>query len=133
MDYESDVLIIGGGVIGCSVARELSKYELNVALVEKESDVCGGASKANSGVVHSGIYSQPDSLKAELCVRGNALFSKFVEELGVDFKRTGKLAVARNEDEIHDLDKLKETGLFFINLFKLKLILSTSATLDPDV
>ncbi len=110
MDYECDVLIIGGGVVGCSVARELSRYELNVALLEKEWDVCGGASKANSGVVHSGIYSQPGSLKAETCVEGNALISNLAKELGVEFNRIGKLVVARNEDEINELEKLREVG-----------------------
>ncbi|UCG68932.1 MAG: NAD(P)/FAD-dependent oxidoreductase [Thermoplasmata archaeon] len=110
MDSMFDVLVIGGGVVGCNMAHELSKYDLKLALVEKESDVCGGASKANSGVVHSGIYSQPGSLKAGLCVKGNTLFPTFVEELGVDFKRIGKLAVARNEVEIRELEKLKEVG-----------------------
>ena len=85
-----DVAVVGGGVVGCAVARELSKYELNVALFEKESDVCGGASKANSGVVHSGIYSAPGSLKAELCVRGNDIFPLWAQELGVEFRRIGK-------------------------------------------
>jgi glycerol-3-phosphate dehydrogenase len=110
MDTKLDALVIGGGVVGCNVAHELSKYDLNLALMEKEGDVCQGASKANSGVVHSGIYSQPGSLKAKLCVKGNSLFSKFVEDLGVDFKRIGKLAVARNEVEIRELEKLMEVG-----------------------
>lgn len=127
MDSEFDVLIVGGGVVGCTVARELSRYELKAALLEKASDVCGGASKANSGVVHSGIYSQPDSLKARLCVEGNQLFSTFTNELGVEFERVGKLAVARNEEEIGELEKLKEVGeenkvpgLEFINNEELK-------------
>lgn len=133
MDLEFDVLIIGGGVIGCSVAREFSKYKLNVALVEKEWDVCGGASKANSGVVHSGIYSQPGSLKTKTCVEGNALFSNLAKELGVEFKRIGKLVVARNEEEINGLEKLKEVGeinevprLEFINEEEVK-------KLEPNV
>jgi glycerol-3-phosphate dehydrogenase len=127
MGYEYDVLIIGGGVIGCSIASELSRYELNVTMLEKESDVCGGASKANSGVIHSGIYSQPGSLKAKLCVKGNELFKAFCEELGVEFQRTGKLVVARNEKEIEELEKLKDTGdkngvygLEFVNKNELK-------------
>ena len=108
MDYESDVLIVGGGVVGCGIAKELSKYELDVALVEKESDVCGGASKANSGVVHSGIYSEPGSLKARLCVEGNALFPNLAKEAGVEFKKIGKLVVARSEEEVEELERLKE-------------------------
>jgi glycerol-3-phosphate dehydrogenase len=110
MDYDYDALVIGAGVVGCAVARELSKYELKVALVEKESDVCGGASKANSGVLHSGIYSTPNSLKAQLCVQGNDLFSNFTNEVGVEFQRIGKLVVARSEREIKELEKLKKVG-----------------------
>jgi glycerol-3-phosphate dehydrogenase len=110
MESELDVLVVGGGVIGCACARELSRYELKVTLLEKTSDVCAGASRANSGVVHSGIYSHPDSLKAELCVEGNNLFSNWTEELGVKFNRIGKLVVARDEDEIKELEKLKEVG-----------------------
>ncbi|MEE9151302.1 MAG: NAD(P)/FAD-dependent oxidoreductase [Thermoplasmata archaeon] len=110
MDYELDVLIVGGGVVGCGIAKELSKYELDVALVEKESDVCGGASKANSGVVHSGIYSEPGSLKARLCVEGNALFPNLAKEAGVEFKKIGKLVVARSEEEVEELERLKEIG-----------------------
>ncbi|UCF08482.1 MAG: FAD-dependent oxidoreductase, partial [Thermoplasmata archaeon] len=110
MESRFDVLIAGGGVVGCAVARELSRYRLNVAVIEKESDVCGGASKANSGVVHSGIYSAPGSLKAQLCVKGNEMFSRWTWEMGVEFKRLGKLVVARNEQEIKELEKLKEVG-----------------------
>ena len=98
MEKRFDALVIGGGVIGCAIARELSKYQWDVALLEKESDVCFGASKANSGVVHSGIYSHPGSLKAKLCVEGNRLFQKFTEDVGVKFNRIGKLVVARDDE-----------------------------------
>ncbi len=110
MDYDYDALVIGAGVIGCAVARELSKYELDVVLLEKESDVCGGASKANSGVLHSGIYSTPKSQKAQLCVYGNDLFSNFTQELGVELQRIGKMVVARSEEEIKELEKLNKVG-----------------------
>ncbi|UCE36551.1 MAG: NAD(P)/FAD-dependent oxidoreductase [Thermoplasmata archaeon] len=110
MDNDYDALVIGAGVIGCAVARELSRYELKVALLEKESDVCGGASKANSGVLHSGIYSAPKSQKARLCVQGNDLFSKFTQEIGVELQRIGKLVVARSDKEIEELEKLKKVG-----------------------
>ena len=68
------VAIIGGGVIGSSIAWELSKYKLNVILFEMGSDVASGASKANSGVIHSGINSPTSSLKAHFCVEGNKMF-----------------------------------------------------------
>jgi glycerol-3-phosphate dehydrogenase len=110
MGKRLDVLIVGGGVIGSAIAYELSKFRLDVCLIEKESDVCFGASKANSGVVHSGIYSQPGSQKAQFCVKGNQMFSEFTNEIGVELKRIGKLVVARTEDEIPKLKKLKEAG-----------------------
>jgi glycerol-3-phosphate dehydrogenase len=110
MKSRFDVVVVGAGVVGCAVARELSKYELNVALIEKESDVCGGASKANSGVVHSGVYSAPGSMKAQLCIQGNEMFPKWTEEMGVEFKRIGKLVVARNEGEVKELEQLKAVG-----------------------
>lgn len=110
MKSRYDVAVVGAGVVGCAVARDFSKYELNVALIEKESDVCGGASKANSGVVHSGIYSTPGSLKAQLCIQGNEMFPQWAEELGVEFKRIGKHVVARNNEEIQELEKLKKVG-----------------------
>jgi glycerol-3-phosphate dehydrogenase len=105
-----DALIVGGGVIGSAIAYELSKFEIDVCLLEKESDVCFGASKANSGVVHSGIYSLPGSQKAKLCVEGNGLFLEFTSELGVELNQIGKLVVARSENEIPKLEKLKENG-----------------------
>jgi glycerol-3-phosphate dehydrogenase len=110
MEKRFDGLIIGGGIIGSAIAKELSKYEFNVALLEKGSDVCAGTSKANSGVVHSGIYSQPGSLKAKFCVEGNRMFSQFAENVGVEFNRMGKLVVARDEKEIQALEKLKNVG-----------------------
>ncbi|MDF2636018.1 MAG: dependent oxidoreductase, partial [Pelosinus sp.] len=66
-----DICIIGAGVVGTNIARELSKYQVRVCLVEKEEDVSCGASKANSGIVHGGYSDEPGTLKAELCVKGN--------------------------------------------------------------
>jgi glycerol-3-phosphate dehydrogenase len=110
MEKRFDALVIGGGVVGCAIVSELSKYQLNVVLLEKESDLCFGASKANSGVVHSGIYSKPGSLKASMCVKGNSLFGKFAEDVGVEFKRIGKLVVARDDHEENALEKMKKYG-----------------------
>jgi len=86
-----DVLIIGGGVIGCSIARELSKYKLDILLVEKEDDVAMHASSRNDGMIHPGIASHPGTLRGEMNVRGNCLYTALCEELGVPFERYGNL------------------------------------------
>jgi len=103
--------IIGGGVIGSAVARELSRYQLDVVVFEMGSGVPSGASKANSGVVHSGINSSPGSLKACYCVEGNKMFQSLADELGFDLEWVGKLVIAKNEDEIKELERLKKVGL----------------------
>lgn len=107
---ETDLLVIGGGVVGAFIARELSRYELRVLVVDKEVDVSFGTSKANSGIVHSGIHDLPGSLKARLCVRGNALYPKIVEELEVLYKRNGQLLVAQTPEELPVLQKLALQG-----------------------
>ncbi|MCK4613692.1 MAG: NAD(P)/FAD-dependent oxidoreductase [Thermoplasmata archaeon] len=105
-----NIAIVGGGVIGCSVARALSRYRLDIALLEKGPDVASAASKANSAVVHAGYLNPPGSLKARLCVKGNRMFESFAGELGVPFRRTGKLVVARDEEELEELKKLNRQG-----------------------
>ena len=105
------VAIVGGGVIGSAIAWELSKYKLDTVVFEKGSDVCSGTSKANSGVIHSGINSSPNSLKARFCVEGNKLFHSLSEELSVPIKWTGKYIIARNNEEIKELVKLKRIGV----------------------
>jgi glycerol-3-phosphate dehydrogenase len=103
--------VIGGGVIGSAVAWELSKYKIKTAVFEMGSDVASAASKANSGVVHSGINSPPGSLKARYCVEGNKTFQSLADELGFDLKWVGKLVIAKNEDELEELERLKKVGL----------------------
>ena len=98
-------------MIGSAIERELSRYELDIILFEKESDVASSTSKANSGVIHSGINSPPKSLKAHFCVEGNKIFQSLAEELSVPVKFTGKYIIARNEEEIKDLIKLKKNGI----------------------
>ncbi len=104
------VAIIGGGIIGSTIAWELSRYKLNTIVFEKGSDVASGTSKANSGVVHSGINSRPTSLKAKFCVEGNQLFQQLSDQLGFSVKFTGKYVIARNNEEIKELKKLKQVG-----------------------
>ncbi|MFC1548604.1 NAD(P)/FAD-dependent oxidoreductase [Candidatus Omnitrophota bacterium] len=105
-----DVIIIGGGVVGTSIARELSRYKINVALLEKEEELAFGVSKSNSGIIHPGTQNDPDSLKGKLCVQGNALTRKLSKELGIDFQEVGELIVAFNEEEKARLADLKKEG-----------------------
>lgn len=107
---ETDVLIIGAGVTGSALARELSRYKLRAMLVEKEVDVAFGTSKANSGIVHSGVHDHPGTLKAKLCVAGNRLYPQLAEELNVLYKQNGTVVVARNNDEIPKLMELAKQG-----------------------
>jgi glycerol-3-phosphate dehydrogenase len=104
------VAIIGGGVIGSAISWELSKYKLNIVVFEKGMDICSGTSKANSGVIHSGINSAPNSLKAYFCVKGNKMIQCLSNQLGFKLKFTGKYVIAKNEDEIKVLKKLKKVG-----------------------
>ena len=105
-----DVLIIGGGVIGCAIARELSRYRLDVMLLEKETDVAEGTSKANSGVVHAGFNVKPGSLKARFNMEGLAHFPSICAELGVPYRLTKKLVVAKDRSELPYLEKLLGQG-----------------------
>ena len=105
------IAIIGGGVIGSAIAWELSKYKLNVVVFEKGSDVASDTSKANSGVVHSGINSPPSSLKAQFCVEGNKMLQSLADKLGFPLKWIGKYVIAKNEDEIQELSRLKQVGI----------------------
>lgn len=97
--HEADVVIVGGGVIGCGIARELSKYDLDVALVEKEADVADGTSKANNGMIHPGNAAMPFTLKAKMNVKGNAMYSDWAKELKFPFKRTGSIILAYTKAE----------------------------------
>ena len=105
-----DVIVIGAGVIGANIARELAKYELNIMVLEKNLDVCEGTSKANSGIVHSGYDAKPGSLKAKYNVIGNVLMEDLCKELVVPFKRNGSLVLAFSESESATLKKLLDQG-----------------------
>ena len=86
-----DVLIIGGGVIGCSIARELSKFKLDILLLDKESDVAMHASSRNDGMIHPGIASHVNTLRGKMNVKGNAMYTQICKELDVPFERYGNL------------------------------------------
>ncbi len=104
------VAVIGAGVVGALVARELAKYEIEVEIFEKLPDVGWGVTKANSGVIHAGYDDEPQTVRAKYCARGNALYTKLSEELGFSLKRIGSLVVAFKEEEIKVLEQLLDNG-----------------------
>ncbi|MBR5533318.1 MAG: NAD(P)/FAD-dependent oxidoreductase [Ruminiclostridium sp.] len=110
MNNHFDILIIGGGAVGCAVARELSRYDVSIALLEQEADVAAGASGRNSAVVHAGFNNKPGSLMAKLCVEGNRGFEAACRELDVPYRKTGKLLVAFDQADLDTLARLKAQG-----------------------
>lgn len=105
-----DVVIIGGGVVGGMIARNLSRYELGVCILEKENDVASGASKANSAIVHAGFDAPCGSLKAKLNVRGSEMMPKIAKELGVKYKNNGSLVIGFGAQDRAALQELLERG-----------------------
>ncbi len=108
--YKYDVIIIGGGVCGCAVARELSRYKVNVCVLEKEEDVCCGTSKANSGIVHAGYDAPTGSMKAKMNLRGNQLMEPLSKELDIPFIRNGSLVVGKSKEDMPRLEELYDRG-----------------------
>lgn len=106
-----DVVIIGAGVIGSSVARELSKFKLKIAVIEKCSDLCEGTSKANSGIVHAGFDAKAGSLKAKFNLEGNRLMDELASDLDIPFRRNGSLVLCFSEEERGKLEKLYQNGI----------------------
>jgi len=106
-----DIIIIGAGVIGTSIARELSRYVLDVLVLEKENDVSQGASKANSGIVHGGYDATHGTNKGYFSRKGNQMFGKLNEELNFGYEACGSLVLAFDESEVEALEELKENGI----------------------
>jgi L-2-hydroxyglutarate oxidase len=109
---ELDVAVVGAGIIGLAVARELHARRpgLRMAVLERDERIAAHQTGHNSGVIHAGIYYAPGSLKAKLCVEGAAELYRFCEEHGVPVERCGKLIVARDESELDRLDELEHRG-----------------------
>ncbi len=98
-----DVLVIGGGVVGCAVLRELSRYAARVALLERNPDVCEGTSKSNSAIVHTGFDAPPDTLEARLLAEARELWPQIIERLHIPYLQTGALLIATSDEELATL------------------------------
>jgi glycerol-3-phosphate dehydrogenase len=94
-----DIAIIGAGVVGCAIAQHLAKYDVKIALLEKEADVCMGASKANSGIIHTGYFTK-GPMKEEMNLKGAPLFDEVCPQIGVDYDRIGAIFCATDEEEL---------------------------------
>ena len=109
-EVKYDVLIIGGGVTGSAIAWALSRYDLSICLIDKESDLCEGTSKANSGIIHAGYDPVPGTLKALLNVMGNKIIHDIADQLSIDFIGNGALVAAFSDSEARGLETLLQRG-----------------------
>jgi glycerol-3-phosphate dehydrogenase len=137
MNSDFDVLVVGGGVVGSAVARELSHYNVRVAILEKEFDLSFGTSKSNSGIVHAGFHSPPETLHAKLCVEGNRAFDRLADELEFPFERRGSLMAAFTEEEIQTIhmyyERGRKNGVPYLELASREKVLAMEPNLNPDV
>jgi len=131
-----DVAIIGAGVIGASIARELSKYELKIVVLEKENDVSAGTSKANSGIVHAGYDPVENTLISKLNAQGNKMFTALCEELSVPFKRNGSLVVAFDDEQLVLIEELKRRGISYgvegLSILSKDELLEREPAINPE-
>ena len=117
-----DAVVIGGGILGCMLARNLRRWNISTLLLEKEADVCMGITRANSAICYAGYDNKPGSLKAEMTVRGNAQMEELCRELEVTFSRCGSLLVSYDEASmpkpLRKLDNAKENGVHGVKLLR---------------
>jgi len=132
-----DIAIIGAGITGAFIARELSKYDIKAVIIEKENDVGNGATMANSGIICDGYHSKPDRMKGKLIPRGNVMFDKVCEELDVTFKRIGSLVVGYNEEDKEKINKLYKKAVANnvpdVRIVNREEVLLLEPNLNPEV
>lgn len=132
----TDVLIIGAGAVGCSIARELTKYQVRVLVVEKKEDVGGDASKANSAIIHTGYDASPDTLESQLVVAANPMYDKLTKDLDVPFSRIGGILPAITQEQYEKLPALKEKAfknrVYDVEYLSGKELLKMEPNLNPE-
>lgn len=134
---KTDVVVIGAGAVGCAVARELSKYELSVVVVEKNEDVGGDASKSNSAIIHTGYDAAPGTLESQLVVAANPMYDQLVEDLDIPFARIGAILPAITDEQFEKLPEIKEKAfrnhVYDIEYKTGEQLLEMEPNLNPDV
>ena len=132
-NYKFDVVILGAGVVGLAIAEKLAPSFENILVIEKEKKFGQHISSRNSEVIHSGIYHPINSLKSQLCIKGNTLLYEFFDKYDIPYSNCGKLIVASNEHEEYELDKLFSQGLDK-EILGLKFVDSNEANhIEPNV
>lgn len=135
--YQTDVLIIGAGAVGCAIARELTKYQLRVLVVEKNEDVGGDASKSNSAIIHTGYDATPGTLESQLVVAANPMYDKLTAQLDVPFRRIGAILPAITQEQFEKLPSLKEKAfhnrVYDVEYLSRDALLEMEPNLNPDV
>ncbi|HHX37102.1 MAG TPA: NAD(P)/FAD-dependent oxidoreductase, partial [Clostridiaceae bacterium] len=133
----TSVLIIGAGAVGCAIARELSKYDLEIILLDKNSDVGGDASKSNSSIIHTGYDATPGTLESRLVVAANPMYDRLCEALDVPFRRIGAILPAFSEEQFEQLPGIKEkafqNGVYDVEYCSAETLLAMEPMLNPRV
>ena len=106
--FDTDVLIVGAGEVGWAIARELTRFDLRVTLIEAGPDVGAGTSKANTAILHTGFDAKPGTLESRLVARGHELLGRYAERVGIPVERTGALLVAWNEEQLAEFPGIVE-------------------------
>ncbi|MGL6199733.1 MAG: NAD(P)/FAD-dependent oxidoreductase [Lachnospiraceae bacterium] len=134
---KTDVVVIGAGAVGCAIARELSKYQVDVIVVDKNEDVGGDASKSNSAIIHTGYDAAPGTLESELVVAANPMFPELVKELDIPFEETGAILPAITDEQYSKLTAIKEKAfknrVYDVEYLTAGQILKMEPNINPEV
>lgn len=134
---KTDVVVIGAGAAGCAIARELSKYQVDVIVVDKNEDVGGDASKSNSAIIHTGYDAAPGTLESQLVVAANPMYDEIVKDLDIPFKRTGAILPAITQEQFEQLPAIKEKAfknhVYDVEYKSGKELLEMEPNLNPEV
>lgn len=134
---KTNVVVIGAGAVGCAIARELSKYEIDVTVVDKRDDVGGDASKSNSAIIHTGYDASPGTLESQLVVAANPMYDELTKDLDVPFKRIGAVLPAFTEEQFEKLPAIKEKAfknhVYDVVYLSREEILKKEPELNPEV
>ena len=137
MDYMSDIVIIGAGAVGTAIAREFSKYQVRVMVVDKRDDVGGDASKSNSSIICSGFDCTPGTLESQLCVASRAMFDRTAEELDIPFRVCGAIMPAITQEQMDILPQIYrdafENHVYDVEYLSAEQIREMEPEVSPDV